>query len=786
MALQLLIDGNRVNLSEGFSAEFIQKNPFFSKEGEHTMDIDINLHDPVNSVIYQNMHRIDINVNPSMRDAILMDGPNMLLHGTEIILEVTDDKAKIQIAAGNSELNYLFGIREYVANLDMGEIDIPWPESYPFDYIATKDFIVGTWSKSYPEQDFVCTPFCRSNNTKWADYDTIDNLTNYKPAEDGKGYQMANPVMVFPPAQDYSNSQLRPYSITRESSGGYNENYAPINVVACPYLVAVVVRLIKALGYEVGENAIADNPVFSKIIILPPDGIAYFQQAVPENWTISTFISEVEKLLNVIFDVDYSNRVVNIKNLYDFYNEENIVYIDHEDVIGKISKKFDSETETIPSNYVNSNVEYDFPDAVPYKYNKVDSEVVDVATTEKVGKAPKIWATSEYRSYADLWYYINGNSDSFMNSNSVPDKIKQAYGYGKIYKYAFTPEERLFMLRSVTEDNGDNPGIVSMRMINQFGSKTSIAEDAPTISMKIVPAFEVGSQVFWTGSNGNYKYFQYPIPCLPYKNDTTFQGKWGGTSTDATEKVNELNDHIQNGIDDDVNETDNIFISLHFGTHAIDWERSDMGTSNLIAPISSPSNECQILHDRNSPLSTLFWQDGKFLDFGKPNMTLEILGNYGLYKTYYSKNPPVDISKEFTIKFKSSRKLDSRSIFVIDNQKFFCKQLNRNLLNEGMSQIIEGTFYIVGNNLGGKSQYACKVTKKYASIPYGYDESVPANGEWSVYLKMHHPQIGFVFEVKVLMGDEDITATAWNPDNEKNSSGWVRISDVTGDIRVYA
>lgn len=53
---QLFIDGQEVILSEQFELELITENPYFTRKGEYTYDIDIDLRNPNNRMIYQHIN----------------------------------------------------------------------------------------------------------------------------------------------------------------------------------------------------------------------------------------------------------------------------------------------------------------------------------------------------------------------------------------------------------------------------------------------------------------------------------------------------------------------------------------------------------------------------------------------------------------------------------------------------------------------------------------------------------------------------------------------------------
>lgn len=80
-----------------------------------------------------------------------------IIRGTEIILSVEDNIAKIQIVAGNSELNYLSGGDKRLRELDFGTCDTSLETAYT------------SLNQAFPDMNFVCTPIFTS-------YDTSGNL----------------------------------------------------------------------------------------------------------------------------------------------------------------------------------------------------------------------------------------------------------------------------------------------------------------------------------------------------------------------------------------------------------------------------------------------------------------------------------------------------------------------------------------------------------------------------------------------------------------------------------
>ena len=106
---RLFIEGKEVALPSDLVLDFYSQNPFFTKNGDYTFDMDIDLAHPNNRLIYQSINRLDVTKRPTNRSAVLMCGPMEIIRGTEVILSIEENVAKIQIVGGNSELNYLSG-----------------------------------------------------------------------------------------------------------------------------------------------------------------------------------------------------------------------------------------------------------------------------------------------------------------------------------------------------------------------------------------------------------------------------------------------------------------------------------------------------------------------------------------------------------------------------------------------------------------------------------------------------------------------------------------------------
>jgi hypothetical protein len=87
----LFIDRQPAVLPKDFSFEIIAENPFFTKNGAYTLELALSLPNPENAKIYRHYNRLNNREEiASGRTVLSVANNNVLLNGTEIILEITD------------------------------------------------------------------------------------------------------------------------------------------------------------------------------------------------------------------------------------------------------------------------------------------------------------------------------------------------------------------------------------------------------------------------------------------------------------------------------------------------------------------------------------------------------------------------------------------------------------------------------------------------------------------------------------------------------------------------
>lgn len=318
---RLFIDGQEVVLPEQFELELITENPYFTRNGEYTYDIDIDLKNPTNRLIYQNINRKDVTTTIKNRKAVLIAGAVEVISGTEVILSVENDTAKIQIVAGNSQLNYEGGDTS-IRSISLDSISL-----YSNEAINT---LFGT----FPQHKVVYSPI-----VSYIDKDGNMSILN--------NVQVGESI-----------------AFTR------GENIAPQY-----YLLYVIENLMSKLGFTKGVNELEQDPVWRRMFIVNPYKYTLLQELLPD-WTINEFIEQVELYLNCIISIDKINNKFNIVSMNNYFDNQSAVYID--DVQDDNTEKtFDVDTNYA---FAYKYVSYDLPSDNYYNYLKLKDGVRDNCT----------------------------------------------------------------------------------------------------------------------------------------------------------------------------------------------------------------------------------------------------------------------------------------------------------------------------------------------------------------------------------------------------------------------
>lgn len=644
--IKLLIDGSEVHLAADISLEFYDRNPFFTSEGQHTLDIDISLADPVNAVVYNAMHRIDVVGRPQNRQALLYCEKGIIIIGTEIILEIDERKAKIQIVSGNSEFNFLVGGDRYLRDLDLGDTG----------EITLEDAKRSLYSR-FPDFDYVCTPVVAKA--------VISN---------GVGNVLHSSSTIY----NEVNEVAKATSVNLKSD---------TTICPQPYLVAIVARVLKALGYNRTNDAIANDVELSKLIFVHGYKTTKYNEMV-ENWKVSDFISEVEHLCGVCFIVNNTAKTVEIQTLNNYYKSAVVEHIKRQDVIGDINKQYDQDP---PDNLVYRNVSYKFPDTNFYKFYALDPDFAK--RIEYVYCRSNTNTIDDYVRLYNVWCtIINGTPPKSDTSVTVPpDKVYDSYHsmiayYDMNYiviqgsDFAGLPLEFPFIVRTIKnkdpKDGVFNP--TRLGMINQFGPRVD-ETSTDNMELKIVPIENVFCRM--------HGYYCYPMPIVE-----NGQGDVGTVNDEDAGKG--VVERLFNSTSTP-SAKDNMYVGFYMGVSKFECVGETKDDKYPVVPVTINSRLQMLSRPSGQPAQGFnYWElqrvmyvnaDGKY--------DLSINSFNGMYNTHWQVPLELDLTTIYVINFRSLDRRDARHIFNIAGRKFYCQQLKHKVVGGKLSDVIEGTFY---------------------------------------------------------------------------------------------
>lgn len=600
---ELYIDGVQVVLPGGFSIETKIENPFITKNGEYTYDITLNLSNPVNAELYKHLHRINsLSEIKSKRSAYLISDHRVYCNGTEIITGWTDETVSIQIASGNSELNYFIGADQEIASLDMGKAAVP-------------DDLDTFLRKYYPDVDY-----------------------NFPPVKVG----------------DYvANNVQKVYTIISGRNGEYSFKKIEGNLyIPMPFVCAYLEKLMSALGYTILENQLASTP-WKKQILIHGQNTLQYAEMLP-GWTVKAFLEEMEKLYGVIFHITAKDRSVRILLSSSYYINAPVAYLHN--VIDPYEQKY-SDNE-VGVNLGMRNLSYEFPSDSYYSKRRLSKEVLKIAN--KV----------EMNTYTDVRAYIE--FDKASGTDIVIDKSTGD-------KYIRASYEKIDM-------KGDTFTIFYACPVDEFPDLIRDKSSEDKVSLAIIPVrldiLLIEGLRIENGTRTSMSYNQI-LPSITESN-----GK--PVSSEEGDSASKTETSLETMIDKNNNDTGKS--TLYAGFYA--------GIKDQLAYHRASSSGYFIL--TNSPYPTVYTdellnkgfiipyrttQENAPMSVEGESMKLDIISN-SLFKSTYD----ISFDKEYTFESYDPNLYDIRSIFVIRNKRYICKEMDFVLDAKGRKGAWKGVF----------------------------------------------------------------------------------------------
>lgn len=408
--IRLYIDNKEVALSESTSFELYRHNVWYDRNGEYTYDIDIDLRHKDNYELYAELANKNAIVEQQNRKAVIYDGAEIVCGGTEVILSIEGYKAKIQVVAGASELNYLIGDDTSVRSLDLGDLGKPTEID-----LNDKAF------REYPDAKYGYPIFInRSAETR----------------ESG----VANTAINL---HYYQDRAIHLY-----------ESFDEDKFAKCPYVLHVVDKVLEALGYNVVENDLVNKAKWKHLVLFNTLKVTAVNKMLPD-WSVKKFFEEVENFFNCVFLVKGKNVMIKERSVYV---TSNAYKVEDKDLVSSFECKTNEDEDKF---FANSNVavRYNLPSDRFFKYADIPDENMsqlidfnadfsDVLPTMEAYKQPLV-----YHDRRDFYFSIakmDGGSSLYkvqcnqfkgrsggIELNITPAQVNAerlfASRYGKVY-----------------------------------------------------------------------------------------------------------------------------------------------------------------------------------------------------------------------------------------------------------------------------------------------------------------------------------------------------------------
>ena len=493
---ELFIDGVSVVLPKDFTVQVKRENSFITKNGEYTYDITLSLTNAVNAELYKHLNRLNsMQEIAEKRSAVLVADNRVYCNGTEVITGWTETTVSLQVASGNSELNYFIGGDLQISFLKMRKT-VP---GFDGDTVSGSPNYLKYVQKSYPDVDYCLVPVkddaTGEIHNKWCMDSRAGISSTGNPATD-----------------DFSR------------------------ITSQPYLMCYIEDLIRVLGYSLEYNQLG-NTIFKSLYICHTEYTDEWNKMLP-GWSASDFFSEIEKLFNITFLVDNRHRTVRIALNTSFFSGSQSVHVREVTDIYEVEKDEDSDVD----DPVASNVEYKFADCEFWRWaslseavrNKALYDIIPETFEGSDGRLPRLaaWFSMASHKRTDTIYkdatdgreYMSlvaeGESDTLSYAmvnhfaglvredatNTVElDVVPAAYTAVEINSYGTreTTVYRCYLPVVIGADKSDMTQETLIEMIQNNSSQPS--ESKKTMSL----AFYTGMSSLVTNSGVS---LMYPVP----------------------------------------------------------------------------------------------------------------------------------------------------------------------------------------------------------------------------------------------------------------------------------
>ena len=385
--LTLYIDGKNAVTKADASIKLTRVNPFTDEQGDYTFDIELPLAGcPQNVAIFGAAHRAEIPkiVFAGRRYAAQIVAMPVALRGHIVVTQVTDALIKAQFLSGYSDLANTFtdadGADLYVDKLP--GLGFAWEEECPWYYEGRTEA-----DKNLPSPG----QFVRAVNDYYAGKDLHESLDPdrskrldifagtrdktscvafpiYATDESGKAYS-SNDLSFWECgiSETYEDKFLDGANTLEERLPLFNPPLPTSSVAPQPYISYIIKRVLRSLGFELGENELAGTWL-DNLFLANPRRTLLLRDMLP-HITVSEFFAEIAQYLGIYFDMEDGKVVMRRNRLRDLTERIGGCVAEYTDEI---------DAEAKGKTALTQNVRYDFEDKfAPSKQLAVPEKVYE-------------------------------------------------------------------------------------------------------------------------------------------------------------------------------------------------------------------------------------------------------------------------------------------------------------------------------------------------------------------------------------------------------------------------
>lgn len=472
--LTLYLNSKPAVLKAQTEIKLTRENPLFTDSGDYTFEVSLPLDGCAeNLAIFGALHRAEVGkgawLGKRLR-ALLVSLP-LRVEGTAVVTSVTDEEVKVQLLGGRSALNVSLldeqGRDRYIDELPsldqalQGAYVRAMGEHSVQTYESTRDAMMrGKLMWQADENDPTSLYIGDEDATALPLYSTTDKkLVNElceTMARTGGG---GGRDSTF---GDKSLGLLAPIKRAGSTieSTVFDDGYI---FAPQPYLVPLIERVFRALGFEVrAEDNALRGTWFERLIVANVRPTLDYRQMLP-HWTAREFVTEVQRFFGVLIEVE--GKRLKITRRASLYAADR-----SEVVLDAVS---DAYTTTLEQEGSRKDVAQA---RVGYKLSGVPSALA--LPDELLSKAERV------------------GFDGLANLGEVDD-LNSSYGTGRIYDNDLTGFSHTYLLEHGTDNRW------ALDVVDPLGAhrpkKDPVADGAPTpkdekereVELRIVPAFAV-------------------------------------------------------------------------------------------------------------------------------------------------------------------------------------------------------------------------------------------------------------------------------------------------------